>query len=111
MQYLYKDLSEGRVEVVFEMLKEKGFWHISDVFVTTLPAVLVVEHGIQGFVRDEKTGQPVEGALVYLSGTEFSAKTDSSGFYRFLNLPLGTYTVLFVKDGYVLKTITGLEVL
>ncbi|HUQ50113.1 MAG TPA: TonB-dependent receptor [Terriglobales bacterium] len=57
--------------------------------------------GIQGVVKDE-SGAVVSGATVEVSGPALigtkSATTDNGGYYRFANLPPGTYTVS-VKSG------------
>ena len=52
--------------------------------------------GIQGTVKDA-SGAVVAGAHVVVTGTNLigskALDTDSSGYYRFANLPPGTYTV------------------
>lgn len=52
--------------------------------------------GLQGTVKDT-TGAVVSGAHVEVTGTTLVGKkaidTDSAGYYRFANLPPGTYTV------------------
>ena len=52
--------------------------------------------GLQGTVRDQ-TGAVVPRAKVGLNGTTLVGSkelvTDSSGYYRFANLPPGTYTL------------------
>ncbi len=57
--------------------------------------------GIQGVVKDESgavvSGASVEATSPSLIGTK-TATTDSGGYYRFANLPPGTYTVT-VKSG------------
>lgn len=51
-----------------------------------------------GIVRDEK-GNPIENATTYCIGEEtYSTTTDQSGAYS-LTMPVGNYTVLFVKQG------------
>jgi len=52
--------------------------------------------GLQGTVKDP-SGAVVSGAVVELTGTSLVGKksltTDSSGYYRFANLPPSTYTI------------------
>src|SRR5689334_13631581 len=64
-----------------------------------LPAALAQETtaGLQGTVKDP-SGAVVSNATVEVTGTALIGKkivvTDASGYYRFANLPPGTYTML-----------------
>ncbi len=51
---------------------------------------------ISGFVYDEVTNEPLEGAFVYLDGTTFSASTTSNGSFT-LNTPEKINTFLVVR--------------
>ena len=58
---------------------------------------------IAGFVTDPTTGDPVEGALVTVTGQggQYQAYTDSDGIYYIFNLYVGTYKkVVATKGGY-----------
>jgi len=59
--------------------------------------------GLQGVVKDP-SGALVPKAKVTLSGTSLvgtkELTTDSSGYYRFANLPPGTYTVTVIAPGF-----------
>jgi|GEM_PF-389039 len=59
--------------------------------------------GLQGTVKDA-TGAVVAKASVVLTGTslggEKTLETDGSGYYRFANLPPGTYTVAVKASGF-----------
>jgi hypothetical protein len=59
--------------------------------------------GLQGTVKDP-SGAVVSNAVVELSGSSLVGKknltTDSSGYYRFANLPPGTYTVTVKASGF-----------
>ncbi|HSJ29781.1 MAG TPA: carboxypeptidase regulatory-like domain-containing protein [Longimicrobiales bacterium] len=50
---------------------------------------------IEGSVVDTLTGVPAQRVLVFLSGTPFSAVSDSTGRYRITGVPPGTYTIGF----------------
>lgn len=109
-RYSFKQLEQGKLEMAFQMIKIEGAWKLADIVVTTIPVVLASKTGLQGQVKDDVTGAPLNGVLVYLSGTNYSTSTDKTGWYSFDSLPVGTYTVVIVRDGYVIKTIPGVEV-
>ncbi len=55
---------------------------------------------INGFVRDLVTQVPVPNVKVQVIGTNFSALTDSTGFYRIRQLPTKTWSVEAYALGY-----------
>lgn len=65
------------------------------------------EGHIRGDVYDNE-GNPVEGVVVSLEGTDFSATTDARGQFEIMNVPEGTYTTVQTKLGYtsVSKNVT-----
>lgn len=66
------------------------------------PGVAYAQTGtITGQAMDEGTGQPLIGALVFVSGTTLNAVTNSEGRYRIPNVPPGTYSVVLSLIGYV----------
>ncbi|HEY9069255.1 MAG TPA: carboxypeptidase-like regulatory domain-containing protein [Candidatus Ozemobacteraceae bacterium] len=74
---------------------------IIDQFVTT--PLIVTATGIQGYIRDTATNQPVPNAAVALyQGTTRvnETLTDSTGYYFMTTPASGTYTVVATKDGY-----------
>src|SRR5438270_13641184 len=67
--------------------------------------------GLQGTVKDA-SGAVVKGAQVTVRGNallgEKSAKTDANGYYRFANLPPGTYSVAVKAEGFSATENNGL---
>jgi len=67
---------------------------------------------IQGFVKDE-SGAVVPGARVTIrhvqTGLARELVTDSSGFYRGISLPSGTYEVTAVLDGFTTLKQSGIQ--
>lgn len=55
---------------------------------------------VTGVVTQSGTGQPLEGAVVQLEGTPYSAVTAANGRYLLLNVPGGTYTLVVQMIGH-----------
>lgn len=65
---------------------------------------------LHGVVSDRLTGKAISGAAVTLTlpdGSAQTASTDSSGAYRFENLPGGTYSLTFSKQDYRDEQLSG----
>ncbi len=68
---------------------------------------------IEGIVTDPSgavVGDATVGAKNTATGFERQVMTDSSGFYRIVLLPLGTYRVSVVKTGFATLVLQGVEV-
>jgi len=63
-----------------------------------------VDGDITGAVLDYVKKTPVAGVAVNLTGTSFSAVTDSNGAFTFNKVPNGTYEVKFAHADYLDKT-------
>ena len=67
--------------------------------------------GVQGTVRDS-SGAVVSKAHVTVTGTSLvgnkTADTDTAGYYRFANLPPGTYSISVTAEGFALVKREGL---
>ncbi|RMF58042.1 MAG: hypothetical protein D6743_18195, partial [Calditrichaeota bacterium] len=55
---------------------------------------------ISGVVTDQKSGEPLPGANIFIKGTTLGAATGPDGHYTIPNVPTGTYTVLAAFIGY-----------
>lgn len=56
--------------------------------------------GVEGFVRDAATGEPLVGANVIVMGRSEGAATDVNGFYRIANVPAGSHQLRCTYIGY-----------
>lgn len=65
---------------------------------------------ITGYVRDVDTQQPIANALVVISGTDLFTVSDASGQFLFTGIKGGTYTLIASRNGYQIKTFTGIVV-
>jgi hypothetical protein len=55
---------------------------------------------IRGIVFDANTGDILSNAVVCVTGTPFKVNTDNEGKYEMDNLPIGSYDIEVLKDGY-----------
>jgi len=65
---------------------------------------------VTGVVRDEQSGQPIEGVAVQTVGTGAGAFTNASGRYFILSVPPGTYIVTARRLGYQSRETRGVQV-
>src|SRR5208283_1534215 len=69
--------------------------------------------GIQGTIKDP-SGAVVPKAKVVITGTALIGSkvliTDTSGYYRFANLPPGTYTIIVSSEGFKTVKREGLNI-
>jgi uncharacterized protein (TIGR02145 family) len=66
---------------------------------------------ILGTVTNATTAEPIEGAMVTVEGTSYSAITTLDGSYSIEDIEAGTYSVTANAEGYNPKTIIEVEVL
>ena len=77
-------------------LREDG----GEVVATPTGAVAAVPTGrLEGTVFDSLSGRPLEGATVFISGTQYSARTDSAGAFAIDGVPEGSYSASFSHPG------------
>jgi peptidoglycan-associated lipoprotein len=94
--------------ITFEKEAEKGIFSSSrkgrsgdDLYTFEMPPLLFT---ITGLVKDEKTGQPVDAAIVQLiasDGANLQTETGSAGDFRFSLRPEVDYIFLASKNGYL----------
>lgn len=65
---------------------------------------------IKGRVVDQKTGEPLPSANVFIEGTVRGAATDANGDFYILNIPPGKYTLRAQIIGYNAVKVTGVVV-
>lgn len=65
---------------------------------------------ITGKVIDSKTGEPIIGANVSITGTTKGAATDLDGNYTIQNIDPGIYSITISYISYTEKNVTGVEV-
>jgi hypothetical protein len=63
-------------------------------------ACLAITYSIRGTTQDAPTAAYMGGVLVRIEGTDFEA-TSSNGHFSLRNVPAGTHTVKYTKDGYI----------
>lgn len=72
---------------------------------------IIVKPGmIAGHVLEAHSRAPIPRALVAISGTNIYRITDDAGFFEFVNLEPGTYTLIATKNGYQVRTYSGITV-
>lgn len=97
-------------------MKQRGWRRTFLAFVVglvalALPAVAKAQTGkITGVVTDAGTGQPIEGAQVFIQGTGLGAITQSNGRFFIISVPPGTYTVAARRLGYQSVEQSGVDV-
>jgi len=83
------------------------------VFILVLTATIfaATTGKIAGYVKDEKTKQPIANAKITVLRTSLSTSTNKDGYYVFTNVSPGNYGVKVERDGYRTITKTHAKVL
>lgn len=55
---------------------------------------------IEGIIKDKNSGSVLRGVTVQIKGSEFTAVSDSNGYYSIEKLEAGSYTLKYVFAGY-----------
>ena len=61
---------------------------------------LILSQSINGFVREERTGEPISYANVFLSNTTLGSATNRDGYFVIKNVPEGSYEINVTMIGY-----------
>ena len=70
------------------------------VFVFYLLVSTLLSQSINGFVREESTGEPISYANVFLSNTALGAATSRDGYFVITDVPKGEYEFNVTMIGY-----------
>lgn len=79
------------------------FLSIAEIFAGTTGKIV-------GVVKDKTSGEGLIGVNILLEGTTLGATTDLDGSYLILNIPPGTYTLVFEYIGYREVRVSGTKV-
>ncbi|MDN5279433.1 MAG: CarboxypepD reg-like domain [Clostridiales bacterium] len=72
--------------------------------------IIVTPGKIAGHVLDSLTRQPIPQAVVAISGTNIYKIADDLGYFEFVNVQPGTYTLIATRNGYQSRTYPGIVV-
>lgn len=76
----------------------------------TVDFELVATGSITGTVTLSGAASGNSGTLVFIPGTSYSAYANDAGTFTMSNVPVGTYTLTFARDGYTWSSTTGVTV-
>lgn len=97
VQDVYDVLSESAVDLGDVWQDTRYGWGRIDALEAV--SLVTLDSGIEGFVTDAETNEPVEAVKILIPETGRARYTDGSGYYRFF-LPPGTYNVTASAYGY-----------
>ena len=75
-------------------------FHYRIIFLLFLSASRLFSQSINGFVREESSGEPISYANVFLSNTAFGAATSRDGYFVITDVPKGEYEFNVSMIGY-----------
>ena len=75
-------------------------FHYRIIFLLFLSASTLFSQSINGFVREESSGEPISYANVFLSNTAFGAATSRDGYFVITDVPKGVYEFNVSMIGY-----------
>ena len=92
-------------------MRLKLLFIVTAIFVLTVSSSFAaVTSQITGTVTDKANGEPLIGVTVAVQGTSLGAISDVDGRYTILNVPVGTYTIVFSAVGYATVEVSNVSV-
>ena len=85
--------------MIFKSNLSKNTIFISILFLFSLSGLLFSQ-SINGFVREESSGEPISYANIFLENTSLGAATNRDGYFVISDIPLGSYTLNASMIGY-----------
>ncbi|CAI8292084.1 MAG: Uncharacterised protein [Opitutia bacterium UBA7350] len=115
-EYVADALNEAVIKSVDKEIEEPSKAEIieTDKTVQVTPTNLEERQavgGITGQVFDKENAEPLRGVAIVILETDFGTITDAQGEYRFNDIPVGAYTLSFIKSGYLEANITDTKVI
>lgn len=92
MLFLYRKSMRMLVFTLTVMLANLANAQIGD------PAPVPPTGNLRGLVTDASTKKPLSGVTVEIYGTNFKTTTNNEGWYRFDEVPVGSYSIVFSKE-------------
>jgi len=65
---------------------------------------------ISGQVIEKGSNSPLPGVNVYIQDHPYGASTDVDGYFNIINIPPGTYDLVFNVVGYAIITVKDIKV-
>ncbi|MBF0544338.1 MAG: carboxypeptidase regulatory-like domain-containing protein [Candidatus Riflebacteria bacterium] len=97
-------------ECFCKVTDSRGFSSTTSVQITIIPFVKTGSGKIFGKLVDIVTGQPIAGAVVGLSNTNYKTVSATDGTFEIDNVDPGNYTVVIMRDGYLYKSIPNVVI-
>ena len=85
--------------MIFKSNLSKNTIFIRLLFLFSLSGLLFSQ-SINGFVREESSGEPISYANIFLENTSLGAATNRDGYFVISDIPLGSYTLNASMIGY-----------
>ena len=85
--------------MIFKSNLSKNTIFIKLLFLFSLSGLLFSQ-SINGFVREESSGEPISYANIFLENTSLGAATNRDGYFVISDIPLGSYTLNASMIGY-----------
>ena len=90
--------------MIFKSNLSKNTIFIRLLFLFSLSGLLFSQ-SINGFVREESSGEPISYANIFLENTSLGAATNRDGYFVISDIPMGSYTLNASMIGYGLTSI------